>query len=107
MNETSSVVFCCDINNTRDCNEHLFGKNIAGTGCYQLLIFGCTESTHEDAPAHNLGALYFDDLVSYNSLTTSIGQVATCTGRYQLPIYGCTKCTHEDAPAHNLGAMMS
>ena len=26
--------------------------------------------THEDTLAHNLGALYIDDVMSYNSLTT-------------------------------------
>ena len=54
--------------------------------------------TREDTLAHNIGGPYFDDVMSYNSLTTSIapsrvffGQVSTRTGHYQLPLFGCTK----------------
>ena len=28
--------------------------------------------TREDTPAHNLGVLYIDDVMSYNSLTTVV-----------------------------------
>ena len=101
------AVCCCTLNNTWDCDEHLFGQVSTGTGRSQLPIFGCTKvrpwrcahprhrcavfysdklpnvqvvinwrysvaqmSTCEDKLPHSLGALYFDDVMSYNSLTT-------------------------------------
>ena len=66
----SFVVCCCKLNNTQDCGKHLFRQVSTPTGHYQLPIFGCTKCTSEDTLAHNLGALYFDNVMSYNSLTT-------------------------------------
>ena len=37
-----SVVCCCKLNNTRDCDERLFGQVSTLTGRYQLPIFHCT-----------------------------------------------------------------
>ena len=50
--------------------RYLFGQVSTLTGHYQLPIFGCTECTHEDAPAHNLGMMCINDVMSYNSLTS-------------------------------------
>ena len=36
------VVCCCKLNNTRDCDEHLFGQVSTRTGCYRLPRFRCT-----------------------------------------------------------------
>ena len=52
------VLSCCKLNNTRDCDEHLFGQASTRTGHYQLPIFGCTKCTREDALAHNLGTVF-------------------------------------------------
>ena len=38
----SVVVCCCKLNNTRDCDEHLFGQVSTHTGRYQLPIFRCS-----------------------------------------------------------------
>ena len=65
----SFVVCCCKLNNTQDCGKHLFRQVSTPTGHYQLPIFGCTKCTSEDTLAHNLGALYFDNVMSYNLLT--------------------------------------
>ena len=37
-----SVICCCKLNKTRDCDEHLFGQVNTCTGRYQLPIFRCT-----------------------------------------------------------------
>ena len=37
------VVCCCKLDNTRDCDEHLFRQVSTCTGCYQLPIFHCTK----------------------------------------------------------------
>ena len=82
--QCTTVVCCCKLNNTWNCDEHLFRQVSTSTGRYQLLIFGCTECTHEDAPAHNFGPLYIDDIMSYNSLTTQhtkslyVGIIISC-----------------------------
>ena len=65
------VVCCCKLNKTRDCDEHLLGQVSTGTGRYQLPIFHAHLCTSEATLTHNLGELYFDDIMSYNSRTTS------------------------------------
>ena len=70
LNESSKVVrfivvCCCKLNNTCVCDEHFFRQVSTRTGRYQLPIFCCTN-------VHNLGVLYFYDVMSYNSLTTSV-----------------------------------
>ena len=42
MTAQGCVVCCCKLNNTGDCDEHLFGQVRTRTGCYQLPIFRCT-----------------------------------------------------------------
>ena len=37
-----SVVCCCKLNNTQDCDEHLFGQVKTHTGRYQPPLFCCT-----------------------------------------------------------------
>ena len=39
-----SVVCCCKLNITRDCDEHLFGQVFTCIGRYQLPIFHCTNA---------------------------------------------------------------
>ena len=41
-NYKTVVVCCCKLNNTRDCDKHLFGQVSTCTGCYQLSMFSCT-----------------------------------------------------------------
>ena len=60
------VVCCCKLNNTRDCDDHLFGQVSTSTGC-----INCRQMcTIEDTLTQNLGSTYFDDAMSYNLLTT-------------------------------------
>ena len=59
------------LNKTRDCDEHLFGQVSTCTGHYHNCLYSVAHlCTSEATLAHNLGALNFDDLMSYNSLTT-------------------------------------
>ena len=64
------IVSCFKLNITQDCDEHLFG-HIA----HAHVVINCRYSiaqlcTREDMPARELSVLYFDGLISYNSLTT-------------------------------------
>ena len=61
---------CCKPNNTRDCEEHLFGQVNTWTGCYQLPYSVVQFCTCKDTLAHISGALSIDDFMSYDSLTT-------------------------------------
>ena len=63
------VVRCCKLNNTRICDEHLFGQVSTPTGRYHFVAQFCT---HEDGLAYILGMPSIDDVMSYNLLTTFV-----------------------------------
>ena len=68
----ATIVCCCKLNNTRDCDEHLFRQVSTRTGRFNCPYFVAPICTWEDALANNLGAPYIDDVMSYNSLTTQL-----------------------------------
>ena len=87
------VVCCCKLNNTWDCDEHLFGQVSTCTGGYQLLIF-CCKIVHlwRYARPQFRRAVYLDKLVHAQVVINCQYSVA------QL-------CTRKDTLAHNLSLL--
>ena len=77
--DKNSVVCCWKLNNSQGCDEHLLHETVMSIYSDKLAhvqaLINCPYSiaqlcTHEDTLVHNLGALYFDEVMSYYSLTT-------------------------------------
>ena len=59
-------------NNTRVCDEYLFGQVSTCTCHYQLQIFRCTMCTLEDTHARLFSGAILDDVMSQNEPTTKL-----------------------------------
>ena len=77
----TTVVCCCMLNNTRVCDEYLFGQVRTCIGGYQLPIFRCTNVQPRRYSPHSLGMPSLDVVMSHSELTTQLIQCKMHYGR--------------------------